>query len=254
MTNSQNQSGPWEMYDRLIEQVPADVTVDSVCMGKVWTLLKAGEMTGIAATVSECLEEGEALPKWDDLTGLALREVALMSKSWDFLEASVGVAAINAFYNRPSLLDEADLTANTFDDYEEKARDKEVAIIGHFMSGSSFLANARNIDVLERRPHPGDYPDSACEYLLPQKDFVFVTGSALVNKTMPRLLKLSANAQTVILGPSTTMSPILFDYGADELSGLILEGIPTDTFCDIANERVAPSKVGRRICIRKESI
>ena len=64
---------------------------------------------------------------------------------------------------------------------------------------------------------PGDYPDSACEYLLPEMDFTIITGSAFINKTLPRLLQLSRHA--VILWPSTPMSRSILDYGAKELSG-----------------------------------
>ncbi len=35
----------------------------------------------------------------------------------------------------------------------------------------------------------GEYPEAACEYLPPEMDFAFITGSATVNRTMPRLLK-----------------------------------------------------------------
>ena len=33
-----------------------------------------------------------------------------------------------------------------------------------------------------------DFLDSACEYILPEQDFVFITGMTLTNKTLPRLL------------------------------------------------------------------
>ena len=64
----------------------------------------------------------------------------------------------------------------------------------------------------------GDYPDSASESLLPECDYVFITGSSFVNKTIPRLLELSRNATTVMIGPSTPASPILFDYGVDVIT------------------------------------
>ncbi|MDY6932031.1 MAG: DUF364 domain-containing protein, partial [Halobacteriota archaeon] len=53
---------------------------------------------------------------------------------------------------------------------------------------------------------------------LPKADIVAITGSAVVNKSMERLLELSSGF-TVILGPTTPMSPVLFDYGADILAG-----------------------------------
>ncbi|MCQ5072323.1 DUF4213 domain-containing protein, partial [Adlercreutzia sp. DFI.6.23] len=40
-----------------------------------------------------------------DLRGMSLREEAELSKSWCFEEASLGVAALNAWYSQRSLLD-----------------------------------------------------------------------------------------------------------------------------------------------------
>lgn len=98
---------------------------------------------------------------------------------------------------------------------------KVVSVIGHFPFAPASLHRASELRVLERCTEPGDYPDPACEYLLPDSDFVFISGSAFVNKTMPRLLQLAADATTVIVGPSTPLAPPLFDRGVDVLSGFI---------------------------------
>ena len=51
---------------------------------------------------------------------------------------------------------------------------------------------------------------------------VIITGSALINKSLERLLELSrsAKAYTVVLGPSTCVNKVLLDYGADLLGGV----------------------------------
>lgn len=49
---------------------------------------------------------------------------------------------------------------------------------------------------------------------------VALTGSALVNHTLDGLLALCPKQATVlVLGPSTPLSPILFDHGATIVSG-----------------------------------
>ena len=45
-------------------------------------------------------------------------------------------------------------------------------------------------------------------------DYVFISGSAFVNKTMPRLLALASEAHTVVLGPSAPASPAILQAGA----------------------------------------
>ena len=68
---------------------------------------------------------------------------------------------------------------------------------------------------------PGDYPDSACEYILPEQDYVFITGMTLVNKTLPRLLQICRDAKVSLVGPTVPLSPVLFGHGADNLSGFV---------------------------------
>lgn len=43
--------------------------------------------------------------------------------------------------------------------------------------------------------------------------------SAVINKSIERLLERSQGL-TIIIGPSTPMSPVLFDYGVDMLAGI----------------------------------
>src|SRR5215475_679708 len=72
--------------------------------------------------------------------------------------------------------------------------------------------------VLERLPGEGDLPDPACEYVLPRSDWVFITASAIPNKTFPRLAELSRDAQTVLMGPGTPWLPELAEFGIDYLA------------------------------------
>jgi uncharacterized protein (DUF4213/DUF364 family) len=56
--------------------------------------------------------------------------------------------------------------------------------------------------------------------LLPQADVVAITSSALINHSLDRLLGLAASGALVtLLGPSTPLSPLLFDYGISILAG-----------------------------------
>ena len=92
-----------------------------------------------------------------------------------------------------------------------------MAIVGHFPFAPAALPDVAELIVLERALFDGDYPDSACEYLLPGVDWAFITGSAFVNKTMPRLLELTRGVHSVVLGPSAPASPIVLDHGASEV-------------------------------------
>lgn len=235
----------WELYDELIEGIPDGITADCITVGLHWTVVTAGKYCGTAMTVTE---QGSVAELTGDRRGQPLKYLAFLAKSWNFLEASVGVAAINAYYNnretwgqrkertRGPVNSEGDPpranpaaevpweiagAENAFESYAQAVKGKKAAVIGHFRHLESYLTEAKEVSVLERRPVDGDYPDSACEYILPEQDFVFITGSTMVNKTLPRLLQLSQAAQVILVGPSTPMAPALFRYGVDEMSGFL---------------------------------
>lgn len=73
---------------------------------------------------------------------------------------------------------------------------------------------------IEQQPVEGEYPAEAAVDLIPQADMVALTGSALINHTLDRLLSFCRpGAQVVVLGPSAPLSPVLFEHGASLISG-----------------------------------
>jgi uncharacterized protein (DUF4213/DUF364 family) len=68
----------------------------------------------------------------------------------------------------------------------------------------------------------GDYPSEACEYILPECDFVFLSCTTFADKSLPRMLELSLKAQVTMVGPSTPIAPILFQYGINDFSSFII--------------------------------
>ena len=83
----------------------------------------------------------------------------------------------------------------------ETRPDLRIATIGHFGDIEKY-AEGRDLIVLERSPSGNDLPDPAAEYLLADRELVFITGSALTNKTLPRLLELCSGARVILVGPS----------------------------------------------------
>ena len=105
-------------------------------------------------------------------------------------------------------------------------RGQRIGVVGHLNMPKSIREEASQVWILERNPRPGDYPDSACDDLLPRCDTVIITASALVNKTLPRRLELCANAYTILTGPTCPMCPELLNMGLDRLSGLVITNRP----------------------------
>ena len=203
----------WELYDKLIADVPEDDTVEACIPASNWIFVrtKKGRIGLNAAQPGAAFEP-------ERIVGMNLREAASLVKSWRFNEAAAGAAAINAAVNRAESF-QTEGEQDAFLRYRERLLGKKVACVGHFAYLEKRLEGLCELTVLERAPKGNDIPDPAAEYLLPEMDTVFITGSALANKTLPRLLELSKNAFNVISGPSTPMNALLFDYGADALCG-----------------------------------
>jgi len=215
----------WELYDSLIEGVMSDETIEEVITGDTWTYVKAAGRCGIAMTTRAESRPPRITPS--EYRGLPLRQAAKLITSWNFTEASVGMAAINAFYNTPARLKElgALQPGHQFCTAGMEVKGKRIGMVGHLRMTENPLAGAKEICIVERNPQENDYPDSACEYLFPACDVVIITGSAFTNKTMPRLLQICHNSKVVVTGPSVPMAPCLLRFGITRLAGLAI----TDT-------------------------
>lgn len=216
-----------QLYDTLIEPIDTPLTVTRAVDVGQWVRVDTEESVGTAYSMAEVTRP---LLDASPLQGQPLSEAAARAKSWNLREASFGVAALTAWYSHPANVSAHGFTpmpgtlnwAEVFHPFGEAVAGKKVAVIGHFPFAMPVLEQAAEFFMFERNPKDGDYPDSAAEYLLPACDWVFVSGSAFVNKTMPRLLELAHDATTVLIGPSTPLAPVLFDAGVDVLTGLAL--------------------------------
>lgn len=231
----------WELYDRLIEGIPEGIKVESYISGDIWTIVRTKDNAGVAMTV-DITSMDPVLKK--DPTQYDLKTLAMCAKSWNLREASIGIAAVNAYYNQePSIYNdnkviEGSDKEDAFVLYGDEMTGKKVAVIGHFPFIEKSLREKCELTILERDPKKGDYPDPACEYVLADQDYILITGSTLVNKTLPRLLQLKKKGTTLMMiGPSVTMSPVLYDYGVDVLSGMI-----------VSDAELAETIIGKNSC------
>ena len=224
---------PWKMYNHLIGGIPEDIIVTDYCLGTQWTYVDTTWGMGVSFTC-----KGGAPRQFTmDLRGLPLRTVAELAKSWNFAEASLGVAAINAYYSQKKLLDPLSCIydepvelpdgsihkMDAFELFREESAGKKITIVGHFPHVERIEEYASELTVLERDCHSAiDTPDPACEYVLPSQEFVFITGGTFINKTAPRLIDLAKDAKTIFVGPSVIMSPFLFKWGVDMLAGSVV--------------------------------
>ena len=109
---------------------------------------------------------------------------------------------------------------NARDLLAEKGSGRKIALVGHFPFVVELGRQAEKLWVLERHPREGDFAETEAENLIPQADVVGITGTAFTNHTIEHLLGLCRpEAYVIILGGTTPLSPVLFDYGIDAISG-----------------------------------
>lgn len=203
-----------------------DAPPRAVCIGAFWTAVWGGRGCGLAATQrDESLPHGKPVVRWaGHLLEHSVTELAGLVLSESLTEAALGMAAVNA-------LVEVDLARCTEENAAEliarRGAGKDVVVVGHFPFVGRLRTQVGSLRVLELRPQPGDLEASRAEEVLPRADVVALTGTALVNKTFEALRRLwRPDAFVVMLGPTTPLAPVLFDYGVDVLAGTVVTDPP----------------------------
>jgi uncharacterized protein (DUF4213/DUF364 family) len=209
---------PQRVYELLLDHASSNNIVEAVNIGLVWTLCKA-QHCGLA--MSPQLPT-RTLPWSGTLIGKSLRELSAWINEWDAYQATVGMAAINAAINVQALPAGISLTAGNlavFEYFLPQLIGKKVVVIGRYPHIERYAEHI-DLKILERQPTANDYPDSACEFLLADADWVFLTATSLINKTFPRLAELAQHTTTVLMGPTTPWLPQLAEFGIDYLAGV----------------------------------
>ncbi|HEX7555228.1 MAG TPA: DUF364 domain-containing protein [Leptolinea sp.] len=194
-----------------------DQPVSEILIGLHWTMVTSRH-TGLAATNGDapcCYSQD--IENVGHLQNRSVFELIELLYSSHPLEVSVGMAALN------SIIDYDPATTveyNARDLLLEKGNHKNVAIIGHFPFGELLREKATNLWVLELNPAPGEFDASEAENLLPRADVIGLTATTLMNGTFENLSRLfPSNALIVMMGPSTPMSSVIFNYGVEILAG-----------------------------------
>ncbi|MFB3853147.1 MAG: Rossmann-like domain-containing protein [Vicinamibacterales bacterium] len=209
------------VLDDLLASLEGDSPVRSVNVGVHCTAVvsRAG---GLAATAPwGASHTSHGVRGAGELHLRTARELAACATSENTVEASIGIAAINSLLEVPR---GARREVNGRTILMEKARGRRVALVGHFPFVAELREKAGTLWVLELRPGAGDYPADAAPVIVPEADILAVTGSALVNHTLDGLLALARpGAFVMLMGPSTPLSPVLFDHGVDVVAGAVIE-------------------------------
>jgi uncharacterized protein (DUF4213/DUF364 family) len=205
------------ILDDLLTTLPNDALVRSVLVGAHWTVV-CSRYCGLAATLMDNHPHGHTqvrdVGRLHQKTALELAEYA---RSDHLLEASIGIAAINSLLE---VNEQQVVEINAADILVECGCGRNVALVGHFPFVSKVRQSVGQLWVIEQHPTEDEHPAEAAADLIPQAEVVAITSSTLINHTMEGLLSFCRpDATVLILGPSTPLSPVLFDHGATIISG-----------------------------------
>jgi uncharacterized protein len=207
------------ILDDLISRLPdKPVFVRSVLVGAHWTAV-CSTACGLATTVmgGGCHNHESVVRNVGHLHEKSAQDLAAYALSDNPIEASIGVAAINSLLvpdeSRAVLLNASEVLM-------KKGAGKNVALVGHFPFIPRLRTAVKNLWVLELHSTGDDYPAASAADLIPKADIVAITASALINHTLDDLLGLCRpGVDVLILGPSTPLSPVLFEHGATIIAG-----------------------------------
>lgn len=175
---------------------------------------------GLASTVREEDKPHQGIRGAGNLINKNAKELAqyVFSKNW--LEASLGMAAINSAL---PVEQEKLRTLNAQEIIMKKGKGKIVGVIGHFPFLEKIGQEFKKMYIFEKQPKNNDLREEDIPEYLPQADVVAVTSTALTNHTFENIVKcIKKDSYVIMLGPTTPVSPILFDYGVDAISGLFV--------------------------------
>jgi uncharacterized protein (DUF4213/DUF364 family) len=216
------------IIEALLENLDTDAPVRQVLVGAFWTAVVLDThpvCCGLASTLRPATHPGgPPVPHAGHLLEHSGRKLAEWLRSSSILEASIGMAAFNALLE----VDEATCTeVNAEDVILERGTRQRVAIVGHFPFVEPVRRAAAECWVLELHPRPGDVPAEQAGEILPQADVVALTGTSLINHTFDELIALCrSDAFVILLGASAPLSPALFEYHVDAVSGTQVVDVP----------------------------
>ncbi|MEW9492434.1 MAG: DUF364 domain-containing protein [Candidatus Aramenus sulfurataquae] len=222
-----------------------DTEVRNVTIGIAWICVLS-KYCGVALSVPSTVEDSThdaGIKGFGHLEEKRVSELAEYLRSWNLLEAGVGLAAIN------SVIEAKGVEGNGLDAALERSKGKKVVMVGKFPDIGRFKKVAREFIVLELNPFLIDpanniLPSTAAESVIEDADVVIITASTIINKSIDRLLELSRSAYTVLVGPSTPMLDSMFDFGIDMLAGTKVNR-PQSFIKKISQgcERISPDKL-----------
>ncbi len=209
------------MKKNQLKQDLIDSVVQSTCntgqilVGANLTLVQ-GKHWGMASTLTEANVHANFIEETGRLHELPIDVLLQKFLSNRVFESSLGMAALNSSIDFPK----KHTIQDAYEEIERRSAGKNVAVVGHFPFVNKLRTISKNCWVFERKLQDGDLPVEKMPEYLPQANVLVLTAQVVANNCFQKIVDFAPQAFKIMLGPSTPLSPVLFDYGIDILGGV----------------------------------
>ncbi|MHC9540099.1 MAG: DUF364 domain-containing protein [Vulcanimicrobiota bacterium] len=203
----------------IIDSVKGDYAVRDIRTCCYWTAVSS-RGCGLASTfIDSCpRHDRPAVSNTGTLMDKSAKSLAELSLSDHLLDATIGMASLNSLIE----IDESQCTQeNAYNVIAPHSGGKNVVIVGHFPFASKLADVAGGIVVLQKSKGESPILDENEKRALKEADVAVITGTSLINHSLDMLLlHVNKKAVKIMVGPTTPMSPVFFDYGFKYLCGI----------------------------------
>lgn len=197
-----------------------DAVVEDVIVGPRFIAVVAGGRMGLSSLLGALPRDTES-GMAAQAVGSAAAQVAEYILSPSPFAVCLGMAALNAA-NAPDrlALTDDDRPADAL--IAELGQGRTVGVVGDFPFTASLRERVGTLHLFELREVPDAVPKHSWDETLAGLDVLAVTGTALLTRQMGYFLSQAGQAVSIVLGPTTPLSPALFRFGADYLCGSVV--------------------------------
>ena len=204
----------WELYDALTASVEPGHRLLDLAVGAEWTaVLSEDGGLGLAPTIREAFRRFDSSVKAEK--GMDLSELAAAARAWDYYDAALGLAAVNAVCNRAERLPAGAVhrpggrrSLSAFLNYCKENLGGKHSLLIDPMYLRENLNNVPGIfDITRRETTYRDFPSCAYLELVPACDQLIMSGTPLVDKYAPLILQLAGSEPAAPPDTSGTLHP-----------------------------------------------
>lgn len=233
------------MLKQLLDTAEKKSVITEVKVYLNWVIVKSIDyaMSTLLSGMPGLIEPQGMNTYMGDILGKNAVEVAeefLVSK--ESLKRAVGMACLKSILPKPLQFEEG----NAIDRYREFAQVNKTCFIGHFSEAQQWRSEGFPVDIVELFPRSGDIHWDNSHNVLGQAELVLMTGLTLVNDTFEEVIKRTPRARCrVIMGPTVPLSPVLFDFGLDQIGGTLIDDpLLTIDYCCLGGGSIAHAPEG----------